>query len=64
MQAIRKLSKFNMRCVVSVSELFHKEIPSTDLGDYDKSNSEYKFKKNFLKVRPECFKTIKYCDKT
>ena len=43
MQAIRKLSKFYMRCVVSVSELFHKEIPSTDLGDYDKNNNEYKF---------------------
>ena len=43
MQAIRKLSKFNMKCVVSVSELFHKETPSTDLGNYDKNNNEYKF---------------------
>ena len=43
MQAIRKLSKFNMNCVVSVSELFHKETPSTDLGNYDKNNNEYKF---------------------
>ena len=43
MQAIRKLSKFNMKCVVSASELFHKETPSTDLGNYDKNNNEYKF---------------------
>ena len=32
-----------MKCVVSVSELFHKETPSTDLGNYDKNNNEYKF---------------------
>ena len=43
MQAIRILSKFKMKCVVSVSELFHKETPSTDLGNYDKNNNEYKF---------------------
>ena len=43
MQAIRKLSKFNMKCVVSASELFHKETPSTDLGNYDRNNNEYKF---------------------
>ena len=43
MQAIRKLSKFNLKCAGSVSELFHKETPSTDLSDYDKNNNEYKF---------------------
>ena len=43
MQGIRKLSKFNMGCVVSVPELFHKETSSTNLGDYDKNNNEYKF---------------------
>ena len=32
-----------MKCVVSVSELFHKETPSTDLDNYDKNNNEYKF---------------------
>ena len=43
MQAIRKLSKFIMKCIVSVSELFYTDTPSTDLGDYDKNNNEYKF---------------------
>ena len=43
MQAIRKLSKFIMKCVVSVSKLFYKETPSTDFDDYDKNNNEYKF---------------------